>query len=572
METKKLKQLWHQLYGATHDAAFDQFVAFLASWKSIHQPEPQTPEWYKDAIVYSLYVDLFNIDFNGLADKLDYLNDLGVNCLWLLPVLDSPMRDAGFDISNYRKLRPELLGLSADSDEEDQQRVFGRFLDKAHQKGIRVIFDIAMNHTSDQHPWFKEACKGSENPYHDFYIWSSHTKRYADARIIFKGMESSNWEAFGDKYYFHRFFSFQPDLNYRNPAVLVEMCKNLLFWIAKGVDGFRVDAIPYLWKEEHTNCENLPQTHAIVKFFRAVVDLVRPNTLLLAEACQKPAEVVKYFGSGDECHAGYHFPLMPQIFKAIAMESGSPVMDTLSSNVTPGIPDQAQWFTFLRCHDELSLERVYVSEEDRAFIHGEYCHHAEWDFREGEGIAARLSELMQRNPSKIALAFSIMLTLPGTPIIYYGDEFGKLNDEAFYHEKIKETGKDDTRFLVRGKIDWRQLEDDLRNHKSLSAQVYSRIRKMVQMRKKTNVFGRGNIQWVEVQTSAGGANNAILAYRRQWKNSETLIIHNLSSQPQTFPFRLPTQSIQTDSLGNRINYDIQTQLLTLGEWEFLWVG
>jgi maltose alpha-D-glucosyltransferase / alpha-amylase len=571
METKKLKQLWHQLYGATHDAAFDQFVAFLASWKSIHQPEPQTPEWYKDAIVYSLYVDLFNDDFNGLADKLDYLDNLGVNCLWLLPVLDSPMRDAGFDISNYRKLRPELLGLSADSEEEDQQRVFGRFLDEAHQKGIRVIFDIAMNHTSDQHLWFKEACKDEDNPYHDFYIWSSHTNRYKDARIIFKGMESSNWEAFGDKYYFHRFFSFQPDLNYRNPAVLVEMCKNLLFWIAQGVDGFRVDAIPYLWKEERTNCENLPQTHAIVKFFRAVVDHVRLNTLLLAEACQKPAEVIKYFGSGDECHAGYHFPLMPQMFKAIAMESGRPVMDTLSSNVTPDIPDQAQWFTFLRCHDELSLERVYVSEEDRAFIHGEYCHHAEWDFREGEGIAARLSELMQRNPSKIALAFSIMLTLPGTPIIYYGDEFGKLNDEAFYHEKIKETGKDDTRFLVRGKIDWRQLEDDLRNHKSLSAQVYSRIRKMVQMRKKTNVFGRGNIQWVEVQTSAGGANNAILAYRRQWKNSEVLIIHNLSSQPQSFPFRLPTQSFQTDILGNRINYDIQTQLLTLGEWEFLWV-
>ncbi len=572
MNTTTLKLLWHELYGSGHDTALDQFIGYLAAWKNTHEPKPLAPEWYKDAIVYSLYVDLFSEDFIGLADKLDYLADLGINCLWLLPVLDSPMRDAGFDISNYRKMRPELLGLPADSPDEEQQRVFGHFLDQAHKKGISVIFDIAMNHTSDQHPWFKEACKGDDNPYHDFYIWSDHTNRYKEARIIFKGMESSNWEAFGDKYYFHRFFSFQPDLNYRNPAVLVEMCKNLLFWMAQGVDGFRVDAIPYLWKEENTICENLPQTHTIVKFFRAVVDHLRPNTLLLAEACQKPAEVVKYFGNGDECHAGYHFPLMPQIFKTIAMESRVPVMTTLGSDITPNIPDSAQWFTFLRCHDELSLELVYVSEEDRAFIHRAYCHHPVWNFREGEGIAARLSELMQRNPAKIALAFSIMLTLPGTPIIYYGDEFGKLNDEDFYREKIRETGKDDTRFLVRGKIDWQQLECELSDHESFSAQVYSRIRRMVQMRKKLNLFGRGKIHWVEVQTAEGNINNAILAYRRQWKNSEVLVIHNLSSQPQSFPFRLQNQSAQTDLLGSRINYDRHNQQLTLGGWEFLWVN
>lgn len=438
---KKLKSLWKQLYGNAYEHELSNFIHYIKNFKNNLNISPQPSEWYKDAIVYSLYVDLFNENFVGLRQRLDYIQKLGVNCLWLLPVLDSPMRDAGFDIRNYKKIREELLGLSPEASEEERMTVFKEFIEDAHQRNIRIIFDIAMNHTSEEHPWFVEAKKGKSNPFRDFYIWSANTDLYKDARIIFKGMETSNWEPADDEYFFHRFFSFQPDLNYRNPQVLIEIAKNLLFWLEKGVDGFRADAIPYLWKEDGTNCENLPQTHTIVKFFRATLDFVQPHTLLLAEACQKPIEVVKYFGDGDECNAGYHFPLMPQIYKALALENGEPILYTLSKQVTPEIPDNAQWFTFLRCHDELSLELVYVTEQDRALIHQNYCHDSQWDFRKGEGISARLAELMKRNPDKIALTYSIMLTLPGTPIIYYGDEYGKLNDQAYYEEQIIKTKK-----------------------------------------------------------------------------------------------------------------------------------
>jgi len=511
-DLNSIKQLWSQLYGNAHNDKMNEFMSYLNDFKSSRVIAQQEPEWYKDAIVYSLYADLFNKDFNGLTEKLDYIQHLGANCLWLLPILDSPMRDAGFDIRQYTKVRDELLGLPADASEKDKKEVFGNFLNEAHKRGLRVIFDIAMNHTSDQHPWFVESRKGADNPYRDFYIWNKDTNRYTETRLLFKGMENSNWEKDGDCYFFHRFFSFQPDLNYRNPKVLTEMSKNLLYWLGEGVDGFRADAIPYLWKEEGTDCENLPLTHTIVKFFRAVLDYVSPNTLLLAEACQKPAEVVKYFGDGDECHAGYHFPLMPQMFKAIAMQSNEPIRKTLSKEVTPSIPDSAQWFTFLRCHDELSLELVYVSEEDRAYIHKNYCHKPEWNFREGEGISARLAELMDRNPDKIALAYSIMLTLPGTPIIYYGDEFGKLNDEEYYKEKIKETEKDDTRFLVRGKIDWNKLDFDLNDKESFSAQVYAKIANQLRIRKQYKAFGRGTIQWIGAAYPNGKVDKHILAY------------------------------------------------------------
>ncbi len=568
---ESIKQHWHQLYGDAHDEQLGSFINYLENFKKSRIIKPQDAEWYKDAIVYSLYVDLFNGDFTGLTGKLDYLQNLGVNCLWLLPILDSPMRDAGFDIRQYTKVRDELTGLPASADETDKLQVFRDFLDQAHRRNIRVIFDIAMNHTSDQHPWFRESRKGPDNPYRDYYIWNRDTNRYTETRLLFKGMEDSNWEQDGDWYYFHRFFSFQPDLNYRNPQVLFEMVKNMLFWLDEEVDGFRVDAIPYLWKEEGTDCENLPQTHTIVKIFRAAVDYIRPNTLLLAEACQKPVEVVKYFGRGDECHAGYHFPLMPQMFKAMAMQSNKPIKNTLSPQVTPEIPESAQWFTFLRCHDELSLELVYVSEEDRAFIHEHYCRQSEWDFRVGEGISARLSELLERDPDQIALAFSIMLTLPGTPIIYYGDEFGKLNDEAYYREKTRETGKDDTRFLVRGKIDWDQLEKDLKNPESLSYQVYSRVSKQVLKRKKYKAFGRGSIYWVDTRGTDGKSNHHILAFIRKWNAQRMLILHNLSESSQTFRLSMLPEINWTDIFGTEAKYDEKNQMLTMRPFGYLWI-
>jgi maltose alpha-D-glucosyltransferase/alpha-amylase len=520
-----LYEYWQILYPETSTERLDQFLSTLSPVAGSNEVQ----DWYKDAIVYALYVDLFNSNFNGLIDKLDYLQDLGVSCLWLLPILDSPMRDAGFDIKNYDRIRPDLLGLPETASKHEQTQVFKEFLKAAHEHHIKVIFDVAINHTSDQNPWFIESQKLTPNKYSDYYIWREQPDKYLDARLLFKGIEDSNWEKLGDRYYFHRFFSFQPDLNYRNPEVLLAMTENLLYWQKMGADGFRADAIPYLWKEDHTSCENLDNTHIIVKFFRAVLDYVNPGTLLLAEACQKPKEVVKYLGNGDECHAAYHFPLMPMMFKAIAMQNGEPVKQTLSSEVTPKINKENQWMTFLRVHDELSLELVYVSEEDRHFIHSRYCHDPKWDFRVGEGISARLSELMKRDADKIALSYSLMLTLTGTPVVYYGDEFGKFNDEDYYNEQIRLTGKDDTRFLVRGRINWEQLEMDLSDENNLHFRVFELIFGMLNSRKKQKAFGRGETQFIEMYDQEGSIRPEVLAYYRIYKDEKLFIINNLSN-------------------------------------------
>jgi len=542
-----LYNIWQELYPDASTGLLDEFTADLDKFLGAHSLPDLEKEWYKDAVVYSLYVDLFAGDFQGLINRLGYLKDLGVNCLWLLPILDSPMRDAGFDISDYRKIRKELAGLGENASDEQVDRLFTDFLNKAHENGLKVIFDIATNHISDQHPWFREAVSSKDNPYRDFFIWSKTGKEYADARIIFFGIEESNWKKQGDEYYFHRFFDFQPDLNYRNPEVLVEMSLNLLFWMKRGVDGFRADAIPYIWKEEGTACENHPKTHTVVKFFRAVIDLVRPNTLLLAEACQKPHEVVKYFGNGDECNAGYHFPLMPQIFKSVAMASKEPVATTLSREVTPDIPAGAQWFTFLRCHDELSLELVYVTEEDRKYIHEHYCRQPQWDFRLGQGISARLSELMERDPARIGLIYSVMLTLPGTPVIYYGDEFGKLNDEAYYQEMKVAVGKDDTRFLVRGKINWKEVEAALADPGSYESAVFNRVRSMLKVRNEYPVFGRGAMEWVDLKKTDGTPAEEVLAYYRLADGKNILVVQNLSGRKISLKWDIP---FRNNLLGN----------------------
>jgi maltose alpha-D-glucosyltransferase/alpha-amylase len=521
---QQLFDIWGALYPETSHRILENFLHTLPTSCCSDNNKAEPLDWYKDAIVYSLYVDLFNKDFSGLTEKLDYIHDLGVNCLWLLPILESPMRDAGFDISDYYSIRSELLGNEPDS----QFKIFGQLLTEAHNRGIRVIFDFAMNHTSDQHYWFTEARKSADNPYRNYFIWEKDTSKYQKARIIFKGIENSNWERCGDEYFFHRFFNFQPDLNYRNPEVLLSMCRNLLFWQQTGVDGFRVDAIPYIWKEEGTDCENLPQTHLIVKFLRAILDFVKPGSLLLAEACQQPAKVVEYMGDGDECHAAYHFPLMPRMFKAIEQQSGNPIQEILSREVTPDLPESGQWFTFLRCHDELSLELVYVTEEERKYIHEHYCRNPKWDFRMGEGISARLSELLSRDPRKIHLAYSLILTLPGTPVIYYGDEFGKLNDEEYYNEMIKLNGKDDTRFLVRGKIDWISLEKELSDPASFSSIINTKLKRMLKTRRQYRAFGRGTIRFANLSGNSAGA---ILAYEREFLNEKILVVHNMTDQP-----------------------------------------
>lgn len=568
---KLLEPHWKSLYSDTEPELLKDFVRELEQIRESINFQPHPQEWYKDAVVYSLYVELFAGDFQKLTSKLDYLSDLGVSCLWLLPILDSPMRDGGFDIRNYRMIRSELTGLPADAPEEKHLDVFRHFLDEAHKRDIRVIFDIAINHTSDQHPWFQEAKKSKESPYRDYYIWSKDTSLYKEARIIFEGLCTSNWEKSGDEYYFHRFFEFQPDLNYRNPRVLLEMTRNFIFWLRMGVDGFRADAIPYLWKEEGTTCENHPMLHHIIRFFRTVLEYLRPSTLLLAEACQKPKEVVRYFGDGDECNAGYHFPLMPQIYKAVAAESSQPVQNILSREVTPAIPENAQWFTFLRCHDELSLELVYVSEEDRKYIHDHYCKKPEWDFRQGQGISARLADLMDRDPDKISLAFSIMLTLPGTPVVYYGDEFGKTNDEEFYRKMIRHTGKDDTRFLVRGEVDWQQLETELKKPGSYTSVIYNKVRNMLHVRNRFHCFGRGEINWLKAQDTNGLPAGNILAFERKWQQERILVVHNLS--PGEFWIHLPQAATRSfnDLLGNSIIQGKEAGYLMIKPWQYLWI-
>ncbi len=560
---------WKSLYPVSNTEKLFYFLQEIEGSRPDTLKSTNT-DWYKDAIVYALYVDLFNKDFEGLIDKLDYLDDLGINCLWLLPILDSPMRDAGFDIRNYDKIRDELIGVSQNFKKEKQEQLFGKFLNEAHKRGIRVIFDVAVNHTSDEHPWFKEAKKSEGNPYRDYYIWSKDPSLYNDARILFKGIEKSNWEAFQNGYYFHRFFSFQPDLNYKNPDVLLNMTRVLLYWQKLGVDGFRIDAIPYLWKETGTDCENLPKTHIIVKFFRAILDYVNEGTLLLAEACQKPKEVVKYMGHGDECHAAYHFPLMPMIFKSIAMGSAQPIKYTLSRNVTPEIPKRAQWFTFLRLHDELSLELVYVSKADRKFIYDNYCHNPKWDFRVGEGISARLSELFNKDVRKITLSYSMMLTLTGSPVVYYGDEFGKLNDEDFYNEQIKLTGKNDTRFLVRGKIDWQKLENNINNHHdNFHAKVYRIIKSLLNTRSKHLSLGRGTSVFIDLIKVDKTPAEEVLSYTRNTPDETVFVINNLSGKSVSLINPFVEKNMFVLNL-NGFSYNDTLETIILEPYGFVW--
>jgi maltose alpha-D-glucosyltransferase/alpha-amylase len=335
-------------------------------------------------------------------------------------------------------------------------------------------------------------------------------------------MCNSNWEKHEDRYYFHRFFEFQPDLNYRNPNVLLDMCRNFMFWMEKGVDGFRADAIPFLWKEEGTDCENLEGTHTIVKFFRAVIEYLKPNTLLLAEACQSPTEIVNYMNDGDECNSAYHFPLMSQIFNAITSESSQPIINILQPEITPTIPENCQWFTFLRCHDQLSLESVCISEEDRKLLHSKYCHNPDWDFMMGQGISARLSELFKFNPDKVLLAYSILLTLPGTPIIFYGDEFAKSNDLEFYKQQIQLTGHDDTRNLARGRVDWEKVNLALKKEKSIEFIVFNNLKKMIKARKEISAISLGDFEFIETKSD-------ILSYTRKFGDDEFIVIQNLSA-------------------------------------------
>ncbi len=518
---EKMRSCWSTLYQERAEEDFQSLIAQLDQAKEnhfAHHPIKE-PHWYQDAVIYSLYVDLFQEDFHGLKSKLSYLKSLGVNCLWLLPVLDSPMRDAGYDVRDYLAIRPELAGVKT---KEEALVVFEEFLAHAREEGIRVIFDLVLNHCSFEHPFFKEAKNNPESPYRDYFIWSSTGKEYSQARIIFQGLCTSNWEYVPEnkEYYLHRFYESQPDWNYRNPKLIQYMVDIMIFWRQRGIDGFRLDAIPYLWKEEGSNCESLPQCHQIIKLLRAAMDYLQPGALLLAEACQPTEEIVRYFGQADECQAAYHFPLMRQIFACIATQEQEQLSRVFQE--TPAIPEKCQWFLFLRCHDELTLEMTTPHEQD--LMNRYYCKDPAWSFREGQGIASRLYHLLDEEPAKVLLAYSILFTLPGTPILYYGDEVATENNPDFFDYMYKLTGHADTRNLCRGKLDWAKIETDLSTLGSPAQQIFSGLQKLLRERSQSPALRQGQIQFSPKTSSP------LLRYERNYGEESFLIIHNLGSK------------------------------------------
>jgi maltose alpha-D-glucosyltransferase/alpha-amylase len=491
--------------------------------------------WYKDAIIYQLHVKAFADsnhdgvgDFEGLTEKLDYLQDLGVNTLWLLPFYPSPGKDDGYDISDYRRINPEFGTL----------RDFRRFMNEAHKRGLRVITELVINHTSDQHPWFRRARRARRGTdAHNWYVWSDTDQKYAGTRIIFRDTEKSNWswDADANAYYWHRFFAHQPDLNFDNPKVIWAIVQVMRRWLDMGVDGFRLDAIPYLCEREGTNNENLPETHEVIKKIRQELDAYAPGKLLLAEANQWPEDVNAYFGSGDECHMAYHFPLMPRIYMAIAQEDRFPIADILRQ--TPDIPDNCQWALFLRNHDELTLEMV--TDVERDYLWTTYA--TDPRARINLGIRRRLAPLMDNDRRKIELMNSLLFSLPGTPIIYYGDEIGMgdniyLGDRNGVRTPMQWTSDRNGGFsrCDPARLYAPMIMDTVYGFNSVNVESQSRnlssllswTKRLIGVRKSSKVFGRGSLSFIRP------SNRAVLVYLRQYENETILCVANMSRSAQ----------------------------------------
>ena len=533
--------------------------------------------WYKDAIVYELHVKAFQDsnndgigDFLGLAEKLDYIRDLGVNTVWLLPFYPSPMRDDGYDVADYHNVAP-AYGTRQD---------FRNFVREAHRRDLRIITELIVNHTSDQHPWFqaaRRAPKGSDK--RNFYVWSDDPKRYAGTRIIFTDTEKSNWtwDDVAQQYYWHRFFSHQPDLNFDNPKVLKAIFKTMRFWLDMGVDGFRLDAIPYLVEREGTNNENLPETHAVIKQIRALLDAHYGDRLLLAEANQWPEDVREYFGNGDECHMAYHFPLMPRMYSAIAQEDRHPITEIMAQ--TPDIPELCQWAIFLRNHDELTLEMVTSKERD--YMYQTYA--TDPRARLNLGIRRRLAPLLDNDMDKIKLMNSLLLSMPGSPMIYYGDEIG-MGDNVYLGDRDG----------VRTPMQWRPdrnagfssadpqrlylppIMDPVYGYQAVNVEAQARetssllnwMRRMLAARKLHKAFGRGTLTFLKP------ANRKILAYLRQYEDDLLLCVVNLarSAQPVELDLSQYKGLIPTEVMGRAAFPTIgeAPYVLTLHGHGFMW--
>jgi len=532
--------------------------------------------WYKDAVIYQAHVRAFydssgdgNGDFRGLALKLDYLQDLGINTIWLMPFFPSPLRDDGYDISDYRSIHPNYGTLDD----------FKAFLDAAHKRSIRVIIEMVLNHTSDQHPWFQESRSSCTNQRRDWYVWSDTDSRYRGTRIIFLDTELSNWawDPVSKQYYWHRFFSHQPDLNWDNPQVRDEMWDVMKFWLEMGVDAFRLDAVPYLVEREGTNCENLPETHEMIKELRARLDREFPGRMLLAEANQWPSDLRAYFGSGDEFHMAFHFPLMPRMFMAVKLEDRKPLTEILKQ--TPEIPENCQWCLFLRNHDELTLEMVTDMERD--YMYDEYA--KEKAMRLNLGIRRRLAPLLDNDRRRIELMNGILMSLPGTPIIYYGDEVGmgdnvNLGDRNGVRTPMQWDGGWNGGF---SSADPEMLYSPLmlnpvygyqainvQSQKRFDHSLLSWMKRLIRVRKSNAVFGRGSIEFLYP------ANHRVLAYVRKLGNDTILAVNNLSSAAQAVELDLKAYrgNILIEMFGRNIFPRVGElpYLLTLGPYQFYW--
>jgi maltose alpha-D-glucosyltransferase/alpha-amylase len=497
--------------------------------------EERDPHWYKRAVFYEVLVRSFKDsngdgtgDLAGLMERLDYIQWLGVDCIWLPPFFRSPLRDGGYDVSDYADVLPEF-GTLGD---------FVEFVDAAHERGIRVIIDFVMNHTSDQHPWFQSSRTDPDGPYGDFYVWADTDEAYADARIIFVDTESSNWtfDPVRKQYFWHRFFSHQPDLNFENPRVQEAMIEALKFWLDLGIDGFRLDAVPYLFEEEGTNCENLPATHEFLKRVRKEVDAQYPDRVLLCEANQWPADVVEYFGSdGDECQMAFHFPVMPRLFMGVRRESRYPISEIMAQ--TPAIPDNCQWGIFLRNHDELTLEMV--TDEERDYMWAEYAKDPR--MKANIGIRRRLAPLLENDRNQLELFTALLLSLPGSPVLYYGDEIGMgdniwLGDRDGVRTPMQWTPDRNAGFSTcnPGQLNLPVIMDPIYGHQVTNVEAQSAsttsllhwTRRMIEVRKQNPAFGLGT--WEDL----GGSNPSVLSFVRAFGDDIVLCVNNLSRFPQ----------------------------------------
>ena len=492
------------------------------------------PLWFKTAVFYEIHLRGFfdgngdgSGDFRGLIEKLDYLDWLGVDCLWLLPMYASPLGDGGYDISDFKAVHRDYGTI-------DDARAF---IDAAHQRGIRVIADLVMNHTSIEHPWFQESRSSADSPKRNWYVWSDDPTRYPDARIIFVDTETSNWsyDEVAGAYYWHRFFHHQPDLNYDEPAVAEAMLDVLRFWLDLGLDGLRLDAVPYLYERDGTNCENLPETHAFLKRVRATIDEEYLDRVLLAEANQWPEDVVQYFGDGDECHMAFHFPVMPRMFMSLRREEAAPMLEILEH--TPDIPDNAQWGLFLRNHDELTLEMV--TDDERDYMYAEYAKDPRMKIN--LGIRRRLAPLLDNSRQEIELLTAIMFSLPGSPVLYYGDEIAMgdnvyLGDRDGVRTPMQWSGDRNGGF---SRADFAQLYapplmDPVYGYQAVNVEAQLRtptsllrwLRRFIALRKEHPVFGLGSYEPLRP------SNAKIFAHLRRYETDVALCVHNLARSAQ----------------------------------------